>query len=351
MDEDTDVFEPPDPTVFEALWRPIRASDILDTVLAPPTMLIADLIRSESIVLISGEPFTGKTMFLLAVALSLDTGLPLFDSFIPTPNHKTLFVGQDAPSWDYFGQISALARGYLGKTKMNLNTLCVFNRGLYVNELRKFVTEAVSLYGIDVLMLDVLKSFHTADENSNVEMARIMDLLKLLRDEHRLTIFITHHTSKAYGQKGNGNEITGNYRARGASVIAGSIDQHFLLTRSGNQIQLSMPKMRGVGTTETAVQFQIVQSFNGSTRHLNLVHGARERGQIDSMALANLVEGHLGSLTKSQWTLKELFAAIRTEVSFAHLTDAQLYNRIVSILRAFLTQGKARNPSRGTWSR
>lgn len=352
MEDDMELPDEALRTSFEALWRPLRATDIVGATHTPPQMLIADLIRSQSIVLVSGEPFTGKTMFLLAAALSLDTGMPLLDQFLPAENHRTLFVGQDAPTWDYFGQVSALARGYQ-QEPTNLSSIYVLNKGLAISldkQFRQFVDEAVSIYGIDVLMLDVLKSFHNYDENSNVEMSKVMDLLKSIRDKHGLTIFITHHTTKPYNQTQNAQEITGNYRARGASVISGSIDQHFLLVQRGNAIQLHVPKARGHSHPVETIQFQIVQSFPTTGRALKLAPFVDGRRTAESMTFSSLLSAHLSSLRRSQWTLKNLYDAIRPEIRFAHLSDAQVYTRISNGLKALQKEGKARNLSHGLWT-
>jgi hypothetical protein len=166
-----------------------------------------------------------------------------------------MFIGQDAPTWDYMGQTVKLWQG-LGEPSLR-DCLLFLNRGWRLTDPRfsHFVAETVSIFGISVLMLDTLLSFHDADENSNKEMSAVMDLLKSLRDTHNLSIIFSHHTGKAPG-------ISGNYRARGASVIAGSVDFHLSLSSRGSVISLNLPKRRG-SQKRGAQGFAILDALTG----------------------------------------------------------------------------------------
>src|SRR5258705_6120518 len=70
-------------------------------------------------------------------------------------------------------------------------------------------------------------------------MRRVMGLLKYVRDKYSLSIIATTHKSK--GSDG------GNYSARGASVIAVSVDQHILVKsyNNGEGFSFKVPKSRG----------------------------------------------------------------------------------------------------------
>ena len=121
-----------DQHIFEIerdLWdqdnRAENAQEIGSEKILPPHWLFEDFLFSQSLTLLSAEPFTGKTMFLLAMMASLDTFEPLCGQFLPlreglqrdkiyAPNPHVLFIGQDAPTWDYKGQYQKLLRGLIG---------------------------------------------------------------------------------------------------------------------------------------------------------------------------------------------------------------------------------------------
>src|SRR5689334_21236881 len=204
-------------------FKGMYSADVVAGRVPRPPFLLDDFLLSHSITLVSGEPFAGKTMFLLATFLSLDSGEPLFGSFQPAPHQRGLFVGQDAPTWDYLTQLQKLSRGWV-EPKLGAS-LMVLNGGYNIMDPRflQMVEGAIEHFSITFLMLDTLMEFHQLDENSNNDMSRIMGLLKHLRDKHHISIFLSTHTTKATDGK------SANYRARGASVITGSVDQHVLI--------------------------------------------------------------------------------------------------------------------------
>jgi hypothetical protein len=196
--------------------------------------------------MISAEPYTGKTMLMLAMALSLATGKPLFGKYNPHKNCRSLFLGQDAPSWDYVGQTSKLAYGYnlnpksFGEWDLDL----LLNKGQHITD-QKFVNWVAdwhSVTGFDVLFIDTLLKFHTADENSNTEMARVMDVLARIREQLDVTVIFSHHVGMP-----KETAVSANYRARGATAVAGAVDWHFQLQATGanNKVKIITPKGRG----------------------------------------------------------------------------------------------------------
>lgn len=249
---------------FEQRFHPFFAADIASLRVVAPPYLFDSIMRSRTLTLISAEPYTGKTLLMLSMLLSLDAASPLFTRFTPAKNHRCLFLGQDAPTWDYHAQFSKLFYGLqLPKEKehnISLPSMLLLNRGLALTdpEFLPFISTIIDLYGITVLFIDTLLEFHNADENSNREMSHIMRLLKLIRDKFSLSIIFSHHTSKSSFTSST------NYRARGASTISGTIDHHFALTlRHSNPptIALEFAKGRGLSFSDNPIPYFIIKSF------------------------------------------------------------------------------------------
>lgn len=250
----------------------------------PPEPLFEGLLLHNTITMISGEPFTGKTLFLLATALSLSSGKPLLGRFAPSGLRRVLFVGQDAPTWDYAGQAMKLARGY-GLTPEELQHAevdLVLNEGI-------LITDAVFLEWLgqwweathfEVLMLDTLLDLHGMDENSNSQMRPVMKQLKKIRDDLGVAIMFSHHTSKGLP----GDDRSANYRARGATVIPGSSDFHFQLRQGKEQVDFLWPKGRGVSSLDPPTSFRIIETTVSEGPAISLAAATieeRERGIID----------------------------------------------------------------------
>lgn len=234
-------------------------SDLARGQVLPPPALFGDLMLDDTLTMISAPPYSGKSLLLAAMVVSLDTGLPLFGRFAPNGVKKVLTLLQDAPTWDYAEQFRKICRGYgLSKEQMELlDAQLIINRGLQLTD-PEFMNQLRVWYGhspFDVLCLDALWTFHSFNENDNSQMAFVMAQLKRIRTELGAAVIFTHHTAKLRAEDAG---MDANYRSRGATVIPASVDFHFAIKRSGNRILLQTPKGRGADV-EQIVPFDIVE--------------------------------------------------------------------------------------------
>jgi RecA-family ATPase len=212
--------------------------------------------------MISAEPFVGKTMFMLYMMLCLDAGQPLFGRHKPTRPGRVLVIGQDAPTWDYIGQAQKLLKGMsLDSSDAVLESDLLLNSGLTISD-HSFLSWLKEYYDSEPfsgILIDTLSAVHGADENSNQQMARIMGVLKEIRDTLRVFVLFSHHTTKPGSDAG---PVSSNYRARGATSIVASVDFHLQMTRQGDRVRLLMPKGRGA-EGEIAPFFELQDTADG----------------------------------------------------------------------------------------
>lgn len=264
----------PEPDDFEHLYNPFYSSDITSNRLPAPNWLFEPVLRTKTLTLISAEPYTGKTLLMLSMLLSIDVSLPLVGRFSPVPGHRCLFLGQDAPTWDYHTLFVKLYNGLCAsrttELQIKMPSLLIFNRGISITSpaFLALIESAVSTYGISVLFLDTLQSFHDFDENSNREMKLVMRILQRIRDRFSLTIIFSHHISKFASS--NPSMVSPNMRTRGASTVAGSIDHHFLLSydgfnREANSAAISFTIAKGRGLALSAAS--ALSAFSISSPH------------------------------------------------------------------------------------
>lgn len=223
--------------------------------------------------MVGGEPYTGKTMLTLAMALALDAGKPLL-GFEPQERRKVLYIGQDAPTWDYAEQSRKLLMGYeLTPQQVDaLNTDVCFNQGhdLLDKTFWNFLRDWHAEVGFDVVVFDTLAAMHSADENSNREMNIIMNTLKRIRDALGVTVIFTHHESKP---SDSGRSAV--YKARGASVISGSVDIYLSLQAMvTGQVRLTMPKGRGIANNKRRVLYTMQDVGSASNPGIQLIAAA-----------------------------------------------------------------------------
>ena len=70
--------------------------------------------------------------------------------------------------------------------------------------------------GARLVVIDTLSMFHSADENSNTEMAKVISLFKLLAKRIGCCVIFLHHTNKSMAKDGRQDE---QQSTRGASVL------------------------------------------------------------------------------------------------------------------------------------
>jgi hypothetical protein len=324
---------------WEDTHSPTFFLDITSGRVARPPWLFEDFLLSHSITLVSGEPFAGKSLFMSAAALSLDSGEPLFGAFQPAPYQRVMYIGQDAPTWDYIGQAQKIARGM--EIRTTSGSFMLLNKGFDLMDPASFrlIEEAIDLYNINVLMLDTLLEMHNLNENDNVEMKQVMGRLKYLRNKHFLSIFISTHTAKAVEGK------SANYRARGASVISGSVDQHILIRPH-----------YGAGKAD-GFYFKAPKSRGGTMKQDSSVVHFGEAGTADEPILSLQFSGELYSerrevvlsaLSSGPTERKAVTAALRAK--YPAWSKLELERRVTNTLAYLTTKGSIRKTDRGVYT-
>jgi hypothetical protein len=330
---------------FESRFSPIFAADISSQKVSAPPFLFDPIFRSRTLTLISSEPYTGKTLLMLSMLLSIDAKFPLFGRFAPVGSHRCLFLGQDAPTWDYHAQFLKLFHG-LGlsqeqEREISLPSLLMLNRGISVTspDFFQFISAAVSIYGITILFLDTLLEFHPFDENSNREMAIVMRTLKSIRDSFGMTIIFSHHVSKG----GSGNpEVSRNYRARGASVVAGSIDHHFYLSLKATEpeplVSFEFAKGRGLALRSNPVSHFSIHSFYRTTGHEALSLIPAEKPSEDRIF-------DFLSVERSRQELEDFISSNSKKT----LTESAVRSKVSRLLASLREAGKVSQLEHGKW--
>lgn len=321
---------------WQETYHPIPASRAGSAPPGTPPFLFHGFLRQSSLIMVAADPFVGKTLLLLAMALSLDSGRPLFERFAPAALQPVLFFGQDSPTWDYRGCYQKLVRG-LGLSEDEVSQLRSFfflNHGYELTDPKfiPFLERAKTLLGTRVLMFDTLADFHPFDENSNREMSMLMNKFKYIRDRLDMTILFTHHNAKLAEVMG----YSGIAMPRGAGKLSGSSDQILILKRmKTGSVAVTMPKGRGLADFETLNAFTITPGEN-----------ARGESILTLDPSKTLWDHLLAALTEPR-TRDNIVASLSGR--YPDLTEKQLYSRVNNALRALSKLGKVKSLSHGLW--
>lgn len=288
--------------------------------------------------MLSAEPFSGKTLLTIAIALALDSGRPLFNHYQIRERKKVLYLGQDAPSWDYAEQLRKLVRGAeLNPPDLDIDFMLNQGINFFDPKSLQLLQDWHSVSNFNVLILDTLNSFHSGDENNTRDMGVLCSMLKHIRDHLRCAIIFTQHTSKP----SQGVARSDNYSARGSSVIVGSIDFHIHLRRDSerDRIKIRFPKGRGSERMDRLTYFDI----EDATTTLD-----EPALRLTVPELASSVRNEL-ILSSLPTTRAALVARLRAGDTSLTLSQAQysIDNSLTCLQRA----GRIKKTGRATWEK
>ena len=192
-----------------------RPADVLPAGVPGIQWWMPRVVHKKSRGLIVAAPKAGKSMIGLDLALALSSGQSWL-GLQPARSVRTAVVSrEDSPAMT-MTRLAELSRGrgldYRLLPNLWLNTF-EQRRSFAIDndEHLKQLCEAVKAEGIELVICDVLNKIHSADENSNTEMTKIMKRFDVVQAETGSDVAIIHHDTK--------NSVPGSKKPRGASAI------------------------------------------------------------------------------------------------------------------------------------
>lgn len=176
-----------------------------------PPDIIKDLLPPESVLMLYGEPGTGKTLLALHLAIYLAAGRPWHHLQITQP-HRVAYLALEGGYWTLRDRLNTLMdkdilapedEFYLCPTSA-IDILDPATFGGLVAELERIQP--------DVIFVDPLRKAHHEEENDNGAMELVLSRLRSLITGNKRSLIIIHHSNKS------------KESARGASAILGDVD-------------------------------------------------------------------------------------------------------------------------------
>lgn len=204
----------------------------------PPEFLVEDLIETESLGLIFGDPGCGKSFVAVDLAMSVATGLPFHGRevkqgsvfFIAGEGHNGLTRRMAA--WAKDRGVDTMEGVPLFKSNRAAQLLDARS----ASEVKRAVAALASEHGDPALIvIDTLaRNFGAGDENSTKDMSEFVAAVDDLRAQFpSSTVVIVHHTGHAEKQ-----------RARGAMALKGALDCEYRLEKEASIIRMTNTKMK-----------------------------------------------------------------------------------------------------------
>jgi hypothetical protein len=208
-------------------FLPITDEELLAIDLPPTAWASYGFVPFPGLVAVSGRPGSFKTFFSLFMARKIALGEATFsDISVPVGHNETgkaspvLFI-EDENSMNLMKERMELMRG--GSPVGGLYYAIQDGFKISDDAAREEIIGFCVDKGIKVVFMDPFSSVAgVADENSNAEVSRVMDLLRLEFVKRDISVVFIHHPSK--GDDGGTN-------LRGAGDILGKCDVHVSLER------------------------------------------------------------------------------------------------------------------------
>lgn len=195
--------------------------------------LVEGVIPLHGITMISGDPASYKTYFLLEVVKAIATESLLLDNF-KTTKANILIIDEE----NYIGLLSSRCR-QLGFTE-DLGVYFLIKSGFKADkeDNLEVILNFIKEKNIGVVCFDSLVRIHNGEENSAGEMSLLFNNYLSKITQAGASIIFTHHNRKSR------DFDSGRGVARGSSDIMAVVDCNISMTKKKEGILVSCGKMR-----------------------------------------------------------------------------------------------------------
>jgi RecA-family ATPase len=210
------------------MTRLVSLSDLSTLEVAHHDWIIPGYFPQPGVLMILGEPRAGKSFLALQLALSIAQGTPFLPGTTTAKKRVLYFYFDKTGVFAFQDRLKSLAANgvdltgpiFLIHPDDKLPAANVMDMAHY-NYFKSIIHDAQP----DVVFFDVLREFHSSDENESTEMKLVGDQLATLCQG--LAMVIVHHTRKPDALK---TGIPRNVEvARGSNYIAGKADATWLI--------------------------------------------------------------------------------------------------------------------------
>lgn len=210
---------------------PIKLWDVLDYVdddsPEPEMILDEGVLPERGVLILGGQPKTGKSLVSMNIAMAIATGTQWLD-FDVSKQRKVMIIQAENSYYNMRRRIKAM----VDQQPLSRGMLTISDpASLKLNDHQDFIAleDLITEHESEVLIIDPLVYFHSVDENDNAAMGMVMEQLRNLANNHNVAIIIVHHAKKA-----GPIESSGGSNLRGASSVFGSVDTSIILSREVN---------------------------------------------------------------------------------------------------------------------
>lgn|SRR3990167_9173918 len=194
---------------FDFNYVPLSTFD--ETMERPREWLYDKMLSKPSLAMLAAPEKSGKSNFAIQIGISLAAGVPFLGFSAPSPR-KTLYLQKELGEDTLAGRINEIK--FLwdkeiieAAEKNNLFEIATIPPEIKLCADSKWLERELSNKRPDLVILDTLSRFISADINKETELKPIIDMVQALAIKYQVCLLFIHHFRKGQGQ---GKEETGN---------------------------------------------------------------------------------------------------------------------------------------------
>lgn len=193
----------------------------------PPEQLISEgIFLPESLLLLAGSKKARKTFLAYNLGIALASGYS-FAGFNIKNRSRVLILSAEGGYHPNRERIQRMCKAIDTNNELSLNICFDPRLKLESEDDYSRVEETIIEYESEILIIDPFVKFHYLDENSARDMGRILERIRRLINDYKMSIIMVHHLGKDQ-----------SHGARGSSAILGEYDSCITLTKEGSDAQL-----------------------------------------------------------------------------------------------------------------
>lgn len=213
---------------------PVSRACELDDAIDTPRWLVTDLWAAAGVGVIGGSPKSMKSWCGLEMATAVATATPCLGRFhVPASATALIYLAEDALHSVKERLVSLCAHRNIAIDDLDVHVITAPTLRLDRNNDIQRLDNTLALIHPRLLLLDPLVRLHSGDENSSMEISRLLDSLRALQRKHDTAIILVHHTRKSGGTR-QGQSL------RGSSDLWAFGDSNIFLNHHNSKLILSV---------------------------------------------------------------------------------------------------------------
>lgn len=301
--------------------------------------LVESLWGSDAVGIIGGEPKSCKSFLALDMAVSVTSGRPCLDKFMPRRTGRVLlFAAEDALHLVRERLDGICAHHQVDLANLDLLVITAPIVRLDIASDREDLADTVQQLKPVLLILDPFVRLHRVDENVSAAVVPLLAFLRELQRKHGCAVAVVHHARKGAANIRSGQAL------RGSSEFHAWSDSSLFIRRKGDTLRMSVehraypsipmvplriheepsslalvacdePQEEAVDKRPPSERDRILESLRGMdrpTHTMELRKRCRMRTATLCSLLGDLVEEGIVVKTAEGWKLRKLVKTIES---------------------------------------